>query len=77
MPKSRKVSGNLSVVICGETIHSIGTPETIQVFENILSDLPDFEIRPLANKIRSANAIPGNPLDIKTATVRIAYFKYM
>lgn len=44
VPKSRKVSGDLSVVICGETIHSMGTPETIQDFENILSDLPDFEI---------------------------------
>ena len=37
----------------GKTIHCMGTPETIQVFEDILGDLPVVEIYQYANKVRS------------------------
>lgn len=38
--------------------------ETIQVFEDILSDLPVVEIHQFANKICSGITIPGDPFNI-------------
>ena len=40
----------------------MGTPETIQAFEDILSDLPVVEIHQFANKIRSGIANPWEPI---------------
>lgn len=53
------------------------TPEIIQVFKDILTDLPAVEIHKLASKIRYGIAIYGNPIDIQINTVFIAYFKYL
>ena len=53
------------------------TPEIIQVFKDILSDLPAVEIHKFASKIRYGIAIYGNPIDIHINTVFIAYFKYL
>ena len=55
----------------------MGTPETIQVFVEILSDQPAVEIHKFASKIRYGIAIYGNPIDIQINTVFIGYFKYL
>lgn len=55
----------------------MGTPETIQVFEEILSDQPAVEIPKFARKIRNGIAIYRNPIDIQINTVFIGYFKYL
>ena len=54
----------------------MGTPETIQVFEEILSDQPAVEIHKFARKIRNGIAIYGNPIDIQINTVFIGYLPF-
>ena len=68
-----KISDNFSVIICGKTIHCIGTPAATRVFEDILSDLPVIKIYLFANKVHSGIAISWNPFDIQMNTVFIAY----